>query len=900
MIERHSSRRRRLDAGFLAARLAGARGYDRIAGYFSSSILEVAGEALESVRGKIRVVCNSGLSRADVEVAKAAQAALRREWCDSRPQDRGDAARPRFRRLHDLLRSGKMEVRVLPDEVFGLVHGKAGVITRAGGGRVCFLGSANESARAFRLNYELLWEDDDPDAVAWVQEEFDALWSSPCAVPLAEFVVTDLDRLARREVIGGVAGWREAPDPAAVVVEAPVYRREVGLWEHQKHFVKLAFDAHRGPHGARFVLADQVGLGKTLQLAMAAQLMALAGERPVLVLAPKTLVRQWQDELDTLLGLPSAVWDGGQWVDERGVEHPAAGPESIRRCPRRIGIVSTGLVTRGSEAAARLADLRFECVILDEAHRARRRNLDAQHAFAPAQPNRLLRFLQEIAPRTKSLLLATATPVQLHPVEACDLLDALARGSDAVLGGPGSHWRSARAALDLVLGRTPAPERFDERWEWLRNPFPPRSEGRDFEILRRSLALPDEAAYAPGRAVDALRPPDRQRIADCFPRFVEHHNPYLRTIVRRTREHLENTIDPETNEPYLAPVRVRLRGESAADAVRLPPFLADAYHLAEEFCGLLAERANSGFFRTLLLRRMGSTMEAGRRTVEKILAGWELPDDPEEDDDEEEGGGEPADAFRALTGPERDVLRRLLRALAAERGPDPKYEAVRRLLVDEGWLRAGCIVFSQYFDSARWLAGRLSDDLPDEPIGLYAGADRSGVLRGGAFAGCRRDALKDAVRRGGMRLLLGTDAASEGLNLQRLGALVNLDLPWNPSRLEQRKGRIQRIGQVRPAVDVCNLRYAGSVEDRVRELLSERLENISRLFGQLPDTLEDVWVQVALGRIEEARRTIDAAPRRHPFALRYHEVERVDWESCARVLDDDARRAALARGWTAR
>ena len=95
MIERHSSRRRRLDAGFLAARLAGAQSYDRIAGYFSSSILEVAGEALESVRGKIRVACNSGLSRADVEVAKAAQAALRREWCDSRPQDRGDAARAR-------------------------------------------------------------------------------------------------------------------------------------------------------------------------------------------------------------------------------------------------------------------------------------------------------------------------------------------------------------------------------------------------------------------------------------------------------------------------------------------------------------------------------------------------------------------------------------------------------------------------------------------------------------------------------------------------------------------------------------------------------------------------------------------------------------------------------------
>ena len=395
--------------------------------------------------------------------------------------------------------------------------------------------------------------------------------------------------------------------------------------------------------------------------------------------------------------------------------------------------------------------------------------------------------------------------------------------------------------------------------------------------------------------------------------------------------------------------------------------------MAERFCALLAERSNAGFFRTLLLRRMGSTMEAGRRTVDRLLRGGERPDDagadrgwsradgwagprgehlddrggyeaegaaaagaedasaPEEgraladeaaevdgdesaedealaaeedeaaaEEDEAAAGEESSAALRALTGPERDVLLRLRRALAADRGRDPKYAAVRRLLVEEGWLRRGCIVFSQYFDSVRWLAGRLSDDLPDEPVGVYAGANRSGVLRGGAFTARRRDALQDAVRRGEVRLLLGTDAASEGLNLQRLGALVNLDLPWNPSRLEQRKGRIQRIGQVRSEVDVCNLRYAGSVEDRVRRLLSGRLESIARLFGQLPDTLEDAWVQVALGRIEDAKRTIDAVPDRPPFALRHHEVPRVDWESCARVLAADAKRRALARGWDGR
>ena len=891
MLKRHSSRRKPLDAGFLTNRLTRAKSYDRIAGYFSSSILEVAGEALESLEGKVRVVCNSHLSRTDVEAAKAAQATMRREWCDSRPEDLGDAAKPRFKRLYDFLRSGKIEIRVLPDEIFGLIHGKAGVITLADGRRTSFLGSANETKTAFRLNYELVWEDDSTEAVTWVQEEFDALWSSPFAVGLADFVVQDLDRLSRRELVQNVSDWREEPDPAPVVVESPVYRTEVGLWEHQKHFVKLAFDAHRGPHGARFVLADQVGLGKTLQLAMAAQLMALIGDRPVLVLAPKPLLQQWQDELDTLLGLPSAIWDGGQWVDEQGVEHPGTGDESIRRCPRRVGIVSTGLITRGGDAVELLANMRFECVILDEAHRARRRNFRMNQGFASAKPNNLLHFLQRISPRTKSLLLATATPVQLHPIEAYDLLDALARGSEAVLGAPGSRWRRPQGSLDMLLGKASPPVDFHERWEWIRNPLPPRTEDKDFEMLRRSLSLSDEDAYAPGRAVEALRPPDRQRIENGFERFVERHNPYIRTIVRRTREYLESTVDPGTGEPYLAPVRIRLHGESDDDAIELPPFLEDAYSLAEAFCRLLGERSNTGFFRTMLLRRMGSTIEAGLLTVTRILDGWEALDDDDHDDEEKD------DRLGTLTSEERQVLSRLAQAMETNRHQDPKAAAVTRLLVDDGWLERGCIVFSQYYDSVWWLANQLTRELPDETIGIYAGMNHSGAVRGGIFERRHRDSLKEAVRRGQLRLLLGTDAASEGLNLQRLGTLINLDLPWNPSRLEQRKGRIQRIGQVRPEVDVYNLRYAGSVEDRVHQLLSQRLQNISALFGQLPDTLEDVWIQVALGQLEEAKKTIDMVPEKHPFEIRYHEVKPVDWESCTQVLDDDARRQSLAQGW---
>ncbi|MGH8718922.1 MAG: phospholipase D-like domain-containing anti-phage protein [Burkholderiales bacterium] len=892
MLNRFSSRRQRLDSSFLTPRLHRALGYDRIAGYFSSSILEVAGEALESVQGTVRMVCNSGLEARDVITAKAAQAAMRQEWCASHPEQLGDLSKDRFARVAHLLRSGKLQVKVLPDERFGLIHGKAGVIHLANDGKTAFVGSANESFSAWKLNYELVWEDDSPEAVAWVQQEFDALWHSPHAIPLAEFVIQDVERLSRREVIGSIEEWRSSPEPAAPIVEAPVYRERVGLWAHQKHFIKLAFDAHRGPFAARFVLADQVGLGKTLQLGVVAELIALTSDEPVLILAPKPLIWQWQDELLNLLDVPAAVWGGRQWVDENGIEHPATGPDAIRKCPRRIGIVSAGLITQRTEIVEWLENMRFSCVILDEAHRARRRNLAAGREYDAAEPNNLLAFVREVSPRTKSLLLATATPVQIHPIEAFDLLDAVACGSDEVLGSVGSEWRKARRALPLVMGAVEPPTDEHAQWEWLRNPFPPASEGIDYQILRQSLRMTDGDAVAKGSAFDQLSNPDRARITRLFPRYLGNANPIIRHIVMRTREYLETTPDPETGEPYLKPVRVNLHGEGDDEALRLPPFLEEAYEHANEFCRLLGTRARSGFFRTLLLRRVGSSMEAGRITAEKILQNW--TDIAEQDD---EDGDELVSELRALTPQEREALERFLKALDANKERDPKLRLVKEVLIAKGWLAQGCIVFSQYFDSVWWLANQLSRELLNEPIGVYAGAAKSGVMLNGVFRRESREILKKGVTAAKVRLLLGTDAASEGLNLQRLGTLINFDLPWNPSRLEQRKGRIQRIGQMRDSVDIYNMRYLGSVEDRVHALLSQRLRDIATLFGQLPDILEAVWVDVALGDIERAKRTIDAVPKQHPFKIRYHGVKNIDWESCNKVLNAIDVRAYLSKGW---
>ena len=931
MLQRHSSRRNRLDHAVLNQRLAGASSYDRIAGYFRSSLFEVAGEAVMAVTGKVRIICNSDIDPKDLETAAAAQASLRRSWCAGLPEEAPPAAMPRYRALYEALTSGKLEVRVLPDTAFGLIHGKAGVVRRPDGSATAFLGSVNESSSAWKVNYELLWEDDDPETIVWVQEEFDSLWNDARAIDLAccPFIQQDVQRIIQRQVIEPEE-WKASLDPtvaaASAAVETPVYRREQGLWPHQKYFARLALERHR-LGGARLVLADQVGLGKTVQLAMAAMLMALDEPEggPILVLAPKPLLQQWQDELMELLSLPSARWNGKAWIDENDVEHPSDGVRSLSKCPRRIGLVSQGLVVRGlADAVRQLLSLRYTCVIVDEAHRARRRKVPKVDAGPDeidekAEPNKVMAFLRDIGPKTKSMLLATATPVQLHPVEAWDLLEILSSGNEGVLGGwtRSSPWFRPSRCLEIATGIVQVPSD-DERdgWEYVRDPLPSRHEDPSLRRIRDHLGIEDSRWQVNPEFINDLSPAIRrvQLRNGLLPDYGIRFNPLLRCIVRRTRGYLESTINPATGSYFLPRVSVKLFGEEPESALILGGYLHEAYEEAERFSDLLQQRVRgAGFFKTLLLRRLGSSMEAGRRTIRKLLGNDpDITDEEEEDDAEEEEPaqvGRPpqgASDFKNFTGPELQSLRRCLELLQQGGNNDPKLEALVSYLLGTNsqasarWLDLGCILFSQYFDTVRWVGEELSKrpEFAGLDIGLYAGSNRSGFWRNGRFQRCDRNDLKKRVREGELRLLLGTDAASEGLNLQRLGTLINIDLPWNPTRLEQRKGRIQRIGQARNEVWIANLRYRDSVEDRVHQVLADRLEAIHELFGQIPDTLEDVWVRIAQHDEAAARQLIDrTAVTRNPFDVKYSKVEDADWETCASVLNKVTVKEILSVGW---
>jgi len=898
-LRRFSSRRQRLDKAFLNEKLADARAYRRIAGYFRSSIFELVGEEIARIP-KVQVVCNSELDVADVKVAKhARETALKERWNEVAPEVEALLHRDRYRRLHELLSSGRVEIRVVPkDRVF--IHGKAGVIELADGTKTCFLGSVNESKSAFAQNYEILWEDPSPEGVAWVEEEFAALWED--AYPLPEAIIEEIGRIAKRIEIR-FSDVTPAELPAAALAEAPIYRGGEQLQPWQRSFV-TTFLEHRETYGkVRLLLADEVGLGKTLSLAASALVAALLDDGPVLILCPATLTLQWQVELADKLGIPSMVWSSAKkvWLDYRGHEIRTRGAEDIARCPGQIAIVSTGLIFHDSAERGHLLERRYGTVILDEAHRARRRGGLGKRE---KEPNNLLDFMLRIGDRTRHLLLGTATPIQTEVHELWDLLRILNTGSEFVLGrAVFARWANFEQALPVVKGEENPPDE-REAWEWVRNPLPPAREHPLFATLRLHLGVADDRFFT-DRGFGSLDFLEQQALSEALePDFLREHNPIVRHTVLRRRRTLEEAgllerVGVEVHpDPHAPTGTYRGVGFEGLGLVTNHPFDL-AYQAAEKFTEVLRKRSQAaGFMKSLLLQRICSSFAAGRSTAEKMRRRELLED--------EEAPRELKGILEGLTDEEAGFLDMIIEELSRPEAHDPKTAAVRYFLTEhrsEGktWLEHGCIVFSQYYDTVRALAADLAAALPGEPIAIYAGAGKSGIHRDGDFGAVGREEIKAAVRKHEIRLLVATDAACEGLNLQTLGTMINVDLPWNPSRLEQRLGRIKRFGQRRQTVDMLNLVYHNTQDEKVYAALSRRMKDRYDIFGSLPDTIDDEWIE----NIEKLEEMMDQylhlrKKARDAFEIRYErqvDPNKDRWELCARVL---ARRDivdALSKPW---
>ena len=884
-IRRFSSLRERLDHSFLASKLANATSYKRIAGYFRSSILELVGEEIAGI-GTVRIVCNSELDPRDINIAKSVRdAKMLDHWNEIPPGMEALLDREKYKRLYELLTKGSVQIRVVSKEKVFL-HGKAGVIETPTG-KIAFLGSVNETRSAFADNYEILWEDSSPEGVAWVEAEFEALWSQ--GVELPQCIVTEVKRMASRIEISVPDSIPEEV-PAGALVESPLYRNGNQLQPWQRSFVSL-FLEHREHYGkARLLLADEVGLGKTLSLAACALASALLNDGPVLILCPSTLTFQWQTELDDKLGIPSAVWSSNRkvWLDQKGHTIRTQGAIDITRCPCQIALVSTGLIFHDTEERRFLLERKYGMIIVDEAHKARQRGGLGENKDSP---NNLLDFLLKIAPRTRHMLLGTATPIQTEVRELWDLLQLLHMGADFVLGrGAVGPWRTLEQAIPYVKGAS-EPQDTKHAWELIRNPLPPANEHQLVAVLRQQLDLPDDMQmcdkgfsslpYAAKLTLDEM-------LADGFFRSV---NPVVRHTVLRKRSTLEE-------QGLIEKVKVEVHPDSAAHPGTYagPVFIGHglqtntpfelAYRAAEEFSRLLRARSKSaGFMRSMLLQRICSSFASGLSTATKMLRREVFED--EEDIKQLEK------ALEGLLPSEAVELQKIVTELSRPEAVDPKLAAVEYFLTEhtsEGktWAELGCILFSQYYDTALWVARRLAEELKGTVVAVYAGSGKSGVFRDGEFVSVEREEIKAAVKNRKIQILVATDAACEGLNLQTLGTLINIDLPWNPSRLEQRLGRIKRFGQARSVVDMLNLVYHDTRDEVVYSSLSRRMKDKFDIFGSLPDTIEDDWIESE----EELEKQMDQyihlrSNAKDIFELKYQSTIDPDqnkWEECSKVF----------------
>lgn len=908
-IRRFSSRTHRLDASFLMQHLAGARSYKRIAGYFTSSLFEVAGEALEHIP-EVKIVCNVDIHPDDLKVAQLRESKMLGRWNERALEAEALLNRERYRRLDGFLAKHGQAVRIAPDDICGFVHGKAGVITLADGRRLGFIGSMNETRNGWQRHYEILWEDESPEGVAWIEEEFDFLWNA--AKPLPQAVIREVHRRGYRREIEFVEIDDDENLAPAALIESPLYREGQQLQPWQQGFLTECLRHQRLYGTVRLLLADEVGLGKTLSLATAALTLCLLSDkdngprRPVVIFAPATLTEQWQTEMLDKLGIPTARWDtvGKVWLDADERVLSPAGREQIAHCPLRIGIVSTGLMMRDSLEKQHLLGMRFGVVILDEAHKARTRQGFGKEA---GTPNELLAFMREIAARADHVLLGTATPIQTNPADLWDLLGILHQGPGRfVLGHDLAPWHRPDEVLDILAGRVEV-ESLTHAWELLRSPLPrmestsePRAR-RLFSAIRQDLGL-QNGEWQTNRSLADLTEETREILEEELERRIsgatlfQRENPLVRHVVLRKRQQLEDAGLLARVGVDVHPEREQASEQRAFDALfegkalRTSEDFRQAYGEARAFGKALAKRGKgSGFMKNLMEQRICSSVHAGLATARRLLQGHA---EHEEDEEQEVD-------LKVETGEEREVLQRLITRLERLEA-DPKMEAVVHFLDKEKWLALGVIIFSQYYDTAKWLADSLAARYPEEAVGLYAGAGRSRLYQRGDSVSVERETLKRMVAEHQIRVIVATDAACEGLNLQTLGTLINIDLPWNPTRLEQRIGRIKRFGQRRETVDMLNLVFEQTVDEKIYERLSERMKNRYDLFGSLPDTIKDEWIDDIETLGEQLDEYINAQKTATGFDLRYTGTMMPpdkDWREFTEVLSRRDLATLMSAAW---
>jgi hypothetical protein len=256
----------------------------------------------------------------------------------------------------------------------------------------------------------------------------------------------------------------------------------------------------------------------------------------------------------------------------------------------------------------------------------------------------------------------------------------------------------------------------------------------------------------------------------------------------------------------------------------------------------LAQKDNRkalGFLMTLYRKRLTSSFYAIRESLQRRLEGISITEDDFQDlDDADDAILEGMESYFEPADPEEIKYLEDLLYQFENTGEDSKLSHFITILRQELTERESAIVFTQYTDTMDYLRTALQQ-LYGAQIACYSG--RGGELyQNGLWRIFPKEQIKTKFREGIIKILLCTESASEGLNLQTCGVLINYDMPWNPMRVEQRIGRLDRIGQIYDTVRIHNFYYDGTVEAKVYKKLRDRIDAFQTVVGNLQPILARV------------------------------------------------------------
>lgn len=908
---------------FYLRALACAKRYDRTTGYFTATALAIAARGIEGLvlnQGSVRMVVGCTLDAPEVAAIEHGQSlrdTVQAKLMSVPLQGASLQEQEALELLSWMVAKGYLQIKVavpcgldrIPIATQAIFHEKAGIIEDKAGNRLAFAGSVNETAYGWLHNWESFHVfcnfDGDSKHVDAEERSFALLWGDrakrarvmdvPAAVKegLLQFLPKDNkepDRLKRaRTGERDVCEPIEAPKQSPVVEGTSLEERRKAIWEliwaaprfaggeriaevtsavtpwpHQVRAFQRMLD-HWPP---RLLIADEVGLGKTIEAGLLLRYAWLSGRaRRILILAPKAVMTQWQTELREKFNLNWPIYDGKKltWYPSPALRRNSEREVSREDWHKEQFVIASSHLMRRKDRQRELLEAAepWDLVVLDEAHHARRKS---PGATKEGPPNLLLQLMSRLKERTQGLLLLTATPMQVHPVEVWDLLSLLAM--------PEAWTRSAFLQFFRISGNNnPSHDDF----EILAALF--RAAEAAFGDVRIELAqrrAPGQSSLKAKRILRSLRDsaatPRRQLAAEerrSALAIMRAHTPVAGLVSRHTRDllreyHKRGLLATPIATREVVDEFLDMTPDEAAVYESLEDYISTTYNNAKE-----DKRTAVGFVMTTYRKRLASSFYALKRTLEERLSSVQgmanlsfdelRTSEDVEDDIDETGDIADEDLVNAqkqvaLQLEEADDIESLLwkvRRLPVDTKAVRLAEVLRALQkgsyygMDHSLLPAypQAIVFTQYTDTLDYLRDFLKTE--GFTVLCYSGRGGEWLQPDGRWKSLSREETKRRFKHQDAQVLVCTDAAAEGINFQFCGALINFDSPWNPMRIEQRIGRVDRLGQAFSRIAVVNLMYEDTVETDVYRALRTRIQLFTSVVGPLQPILAAMPAKIA-------------------------------------------------------